>query len=275
MVRPEPLIRSRSNAGIQRVIAVLGGKDRSLVALEGERLVEDAVCAGVRIELLFVTPDKEAFAARIASSVGQVHWVEPDLMRRTSPLEQSPGVLALAVPPESRPLQDLARDAGPLLLIACGIADPGNLGALARSAEALGAAGILPIGGASPFNPKALRGSMGSLLRVPLYRASSAEEAAEVLEAAGLRQVVATTRGGESAERFDWQGPLALWISAETGAGPACCERFPRVSIPMAGLVESLNVTVAASLLLDAARRARAGERASERPRDEPRREKR
>ena len=217
---PEPLIRSRSNARIQRALAVFAGKDRSLVALEGERLIRDAVRAGIVIDSLFVVPGKEALAARVAPHAAQVHWVEPDLMRRVSSLEQSPGVLALAVPPESRGLRELSLGADTLLLVACGVADPGNLGALARSAEALGAAGILPLEGASPLLAKTLRGSMGSLLRLPLYRASSTEEAAAELERRGCRQVAAATRGGSDSDRFDWSGPLALWVSGETSRAP-------------------------------------------------------
>jgi TrmH family RNA methyltransferase len=261
LVGPQPLIRSRSNARIQRALAVFAGKDRSLVALEGERLVLDAVRAGVVIESVFVVPGKEALVARIAQPASQVHWVEPDLMQRVSSLEQSPGVLALAVPPESKRLRDLPVGPRMLLLVVCGVADPGNLGALARSAEALGAAGILPLDGASPWLPKTLRGSMGSLFRLPLYRASSTEEAALELERLGCRQVAAATRSGRDVARFDWSGPIALWISGETAAAPACFERFERVTIPMAGASESLNVTVAASLLMEAVRRSREGAR--------------
>jgi 23S rRNA (guanosine2251-2'-O)-methyltransferase len=85
--------------------------------------------------------------------------------------------------------------------------------------------------------------------------ADSAEEVADACEALGIRQITAATRGGRDLRRLDWSGPLALWIGSETGRLPAVCERFEGVSIPMAGSVESLNVTVAASLLLFAAGR--------------------
>ena len=142
------------------------------------------------------------------------------------------------------------------LLVVDGVSDPGNLGALARAAEALGVAGIgIVRGGARPWNAKALRGSMGSLLRLPVIRFDSAEVAARTLEERGVRRVVARTRGGTPAGEFDWSGPLALWVGSETGDSSSVTEGFEGVTITMEGRAESLNVTVAAALLLDAARR--------------------
>ncbi len=249
------IIRSRSNPRIRLAAAVLAGKERSLVALEGERLVRDALDAGLELELLLVAPERSELAEHARDRALEFAWVDAEVLARTSALEHSPGALALVRSPPRRALDTLELDERTLLLVLAGIADPGNLGALARSAEAFGAAGICPIGGADPLGSKALRGSMGSFLRLPIYGARSSEEAARELARLGLRQVAAATRGGTTERRFDWSGPLALWIAAETGAAPPCFERFETVTIPMAGAVESLNVTVAASLLLHAARR--------------------
>jgi TrmH family RNA methyltransferase len=157
------------------------------------------------------------------------------------------------------PAVDLAKiplDERALLLVVAGVADPGNLGALARSAEAFGARALLVArGGASPWNEKALRGSMGSLLRLPVGHGTDAEAIARALAARKVRQVSAATRGGEPLESFDWRGPIALWMGSETGALPASARAFERVTIPMAGEVESLNVAVAAALLLHASGR--------------------
>ena len=143
------------------------------------------------------------------------------------------------------------------MLVVAGVADPGNVGALARCAEAFGARAIVfAKGGASPWNEKALRGSMGSLLRVPVSYGASAETIAHELESRGVRQIVAATRGGKDPRAFDWDGPLALWITSETGALPPAASTFEKLTIPMAGRAESLNVTVAAALLLFASGRA-------------------
>jgi tRNA G18 (ribose-2'-O)-methylase SpoU len=169
----------------------------------------------------------------------------------------SPGILALCAPPPTRRLEELDLPADALVLVVAGTSDPGNLGALARSAEAAGCSLLaLVAGGVSPWNPKALRGSMGSLLRLPVASFGSPREAVEALSLRGLRQVAAATRDGTPLGRFDWSGRLALWVGAESGALPPEIAALERVTIPMAGRVESLNVTVAASLLLFAAGRA-------------------
>ena len=117
---------------------------------------------------------------------------------------------------------------------------------------------MLP-GGCSPWNEKALRGSMGSLLRLPVLRPAAAPEAVARLGSLGFRQVRAATRDGTPLERFDWSGRIALWFSSETGGLPAELDAhaFEDVSIAMAGGVESLNVTAAAAILLHAAARGR------------------
>ena len=173
------------------------------------------------------------------------------------------GLLGLVPTPPARDLQlGCVTGAEALILVVAGIADPGNLGALARSAEAAGAeAMVIVAGGASPWNAKALRGSMGSLLRLPLFFAASAQQAAELLAGMGLRQAIAATRGGESLWDFDWKGPIALWVNGETGEAPDTGRHLEPLTIPMAGGVESLNVTVAGSLLLFAATRAQDGQR--------------
>ena len=101
-----------------------------------------------------------------------------------------------------------------------------------------------------------MRGSMGSLLRLPIVRAATAEDLAAELSATGARSVTACTRGGSSWREFDWSGRIALWVGAETGLAPELTRDFDGVTIPMSGSVESLNVTVATSLLLFAAGRA-------------------
>ena len=74
-----------------------------------------------------------------------------------------------------------------------------------------------------------------------------------------MRQAIAATRGGEDPRAFDWTGPLALWITSETGALPPEAKDFEKLTIPMTGRAESLNVTVAAALLLFASGRAQDG----------------
>ena len=247
------VIRSKSNQELKRVGAALAGRDRDLLVLEGDRLVDEARDAGLELELVMVSEARLDRAHELEAAGLPVRLVDAELMNRVSDLVTSPGVLALARP--SAEGGALAVDATALFLVVTGVADPGNLGALARSAEAAGARGLCVIdGGASPWSTKALRGSMGSLLRLPVHRFADVEACTRAL--AGARHVRAATRGAPGFEAFDWTGPIAIWVGSESGDLPPDCEAFEGVSIPMRGRVESLNVTVAASLLLYAAGRA-------------------
>ncbi len=250
----QEVIRSRSNALLKRAGAAVSGKTPGVMVLEGDRLVDDAVAAGYGLEVVLVSAQREDRARELEAADLEVRRVEHELLARISSLETSPGVMALAVCPDGSELSALGPAEHPRTLVVAGLQDPGNLGALARTAEAAGFTALVTVrGGARCFGPKALRGSMGSLLRLAIWEVDSAEEIAGHLESHGVRQVCAVTRGGTDWRAFSWSPPLAIWVTGETGTSPAIMTDFEGVSIPMAGAVESLNVTVATSLLLFAA----------------------
>jgi TrmH family RNA methyltransferase len=179
-------------------------------------------------------------------------------MESISGVKTAPGSLALCAAPPTMELHRLPIDPAARLLVAAGVSDPGNLGALARSAEAFRARALfIARGGASPWNERALRGSMGSLLRLPVAYGLAEDEIERMLTSRGVRHVYAATRGGADPLEFEWKGPLAIWVSGETGAMPATKRNFESVTIPMAPSVESLNVAVAAAILLFASQRTR------------------
>lgn len=252
----EAVIRSRGNPIIKRIGAIRAGLEPQTIVLEGDRLVDDARRVGLALECILVAEDRRARADELERSGAHVRLVESELMAKLSALKSPPGVLALCATPASIDIASLRLDERTLLLVVAGVADPGNLGALARSAEAFGAQALLVArGGASPWNDKALRGSMGSLLRIPVHYGSDPGVLAEELAARRIRQACAATRGGKRPRDFEWRGPLALWVSAETGAMPASTRSFEPVTIEMTGQVESLNVAVATSILLFASGR--------------------
>lgn len=243
-------IRSRAHPLLKRVRAVRAGREAGVCVLEGERLVLDALGSGLAVEVLLVAEGRRVPEGLRGGEV-RVRYADADVLASVSALTTSPGILALAQAPPLLALGGLDPGPGALLALVAGVADPGNLGAIARAAEAAGACGLGLLGaGANPAGERALRGSMGSLLRLPLYRVESAEQPAE----RGLRPVVAATRGGVDPRHFDWSGPIALWLPGETGEAPVPRDA-ERVSLPMAGGVESLNVAVAAAVLLYAAGR--------------------
>jgi RNA methyltransferase, TrmH family len=186
--------------------------------------------------------------------------ISVDLLAGLSELETSPGVLAIA----RRPIFDeptLYRGV-PLVVVMVGLQNPGNVGGLLRSAEAASATGAyLSEGTADPFSWKALRGSMGSAFRVPHVRGISGRSALERARQRGL-QVVATDAHAPAAyDEVDFRRPTALLFGAEGSglAGELAASADRRVRIPMQAPVESLNVGVAAGVLLfEAARQRRA-----------------
>ena len=245
----DDVLRSRSNPLVKRLRAVRAGKVADRVLLEGERLVPDARASGLELEALLIAAERLATSPLAEHPAARA--ADRSVIGACSDLATAPDHLGLARAPRvAGPDSIEAGDRG-LLLVLADVADPGNLGACARVAEAGGATALgLAGGGASPLGAKALRGSMGSLLRLPLVRVRDAAE----LAALGWRSVRAATRGGRSFREHDWSGPTALWLTGETGraevSGPV-----EDVTIPMAGEVESLNVAVAAALLVFAAGR--------------------
>lgn len=135
-------------------------------------------------------------------------------------------------------------------VVAVGVHDPGNLGGLARTARALGAAGLVAWGGADPFHPRAVRASAGALLDLPVLEPRSQDEAARLLRSVEARE--AAPRGGADPVSLDWSGPCALVLGGEAEGVPATLSAAcrSRVTLPMRPGSESLNVGAAAAALL-------------------------
>ena len=259
-------IRSRANPLLKRLHALKrrSGREPDLALLEGTRLVREAAEAAV--ELLEVAastrpdPERDALVALLEHGGARVHRVEPGLLQALSELDTGPGLVAIARRPRLAETTALEPDA--LVLVAAGVQNPGNLGALLRTAEAAGAAAaLLGPGCADPFGWKSLRGAMGSAFRLPLCRFEAIPPLLERVRASGLRLVAADARGGTPWNEVDYRGATALAVGGEAGGLPAAllnaAER--RVHIPMPAPMESLNVAVAAGVLLfEAARQRRA-----------------
>jgi TrmH family RNA methyltransferase len=191
-----------------------------------------------------------------------VRLVDEGVLASLSEVETSQGILALA----RRPAFDeerIYRDT-PLVLVAAGVQNPGNLGALLRTAEAAGASGAyLTDGAADPFSWKALRGSMGSAFRLPHRRRLTTAEALARLEARGVDVIAADPRAARPYHAADLRRPTALLIGPEgRGLAPGLQALATRsVAIPMANGVESLNAAVAAGILFFEAARQRGAPR--------------
>jgi TrmH family RNA methyltransferase len=255
----ELVIRSRQNSLLKRAGAVGSGKEDDRFLLEGERLIRDALGAGVELEVVLVAEDDMGLAGDLAADGVEVRLVETGLLQQVSTLKTSPGSMALGVTPRLGSVREWTPGEGDLLLVVGPVADPGNLGALLRSAEAAGASAVVCLsGGTRPYGSKVLRGSMGSALRLPLFGGAPGETRA-ALEELGFRQAKAATRGGSDAASYDFSGSFALWIGGEVDDLPEEVADLEAVTVKTAGAAESLNVAVAGALLLFAAGRNQGG----------------
>jgi TrmH family RNA methyltransferase len=227
--------------------------------------VREAQRAGTAFEVVAVAISKleadseeGALARALAGSGTEVVSASDQVLDAMSPVRTPSGIVAIA---ERRPVvaADLCRDAG-FVLVAIDVQDPGNLGSLVRTAEAAGLSGVLVTGSsAHPFSWKAVRGSMGSVLRVPVATVPSVDAALACVKACGLHTVAAVAREGVPPEQVHWGGRVALLLGGE-GAGldpEVVAAANERVTIPMAQPVESLNVAVAAGILTYTARMQR------------------
>jgi TrmH family RNA methyltransferase len=141
----------------------------------------------------------------------------------------------------------------PLLIVADRIQDPGNLGTLVRLGEAVGTAGLVVVPGTvDPYHTRAARASAGSILRVPVGKISGPEEFGSWCRGRRLRIAVTLPEGGTPCERADLRGGMALVVGNEgEGVSRAWLEAADlRLTVPLEETVQSLNVTLAAAMLL-------------------------
>jgi TrmH family RNA methyltransferase len=256
-------ISSRHNDIVARYRSAARGDDPDIMLLDGEHLVADAADGNIRLRHVLVSaeaagrPPHAALLERLDRTGVEIAIATAPVMSAASPVRSPSPIVALAERPART---DVFRGTAPLVLIACDVQDPGNLGAIVRVAEAAGASGVIASGrSADPFGWKALRGSMGSALRLPLTVCPTLDAATAAARAHRSRVIAAVPRGGTSLFDAELTGGVAILIGGE-GAGlpnAAIASADERVSIPMAAPVESLNAAVTAALIAYEARRQR------------------
>jgi TrmH family RNA methyltransferase len=233
-----------------------GRERRGLTLAEGVRLLEEALASGVTVRgaatspTLEGTPRGSALKARLARGGVTLEAVDDDELARLSGTEHPQGIVAV-VEPRRWTLDDIPISPSTVVLVLDGVQDPGNVGALARTALGLGASGLVALPGtADLYNPKALRGSMGALFRLPSVSCGTDQFIAWA-RGAGVA-TWATAAGGVPVSRGGRDGPIALLVGNEgAGVDPQLAAVAARsVAVPLKGGVESLNVAVAAGILL-------------------------
>ena len=262
------LLSSRQNPIVRTFRALAGDPDPTgeRVLLDGAHLVRDAHAAGAVFEVLVVAAsrldvnhEEGALARRLEAGGVQLLAADDKVFAALSPVRSPSGIAAIARRKVTVPTSICAQPHA-LVIAAVDVQDPGNVGSVIRAAEAGGATGAFVCGAsANPFSWKALRGSMGSALRLPVVAGMTASAVMTCMAEAGVRMIAAVARDGDGPDDFDWRGSVGLFVGGE---GPGLADEViarcsARVTIPMARGVESLNVAVATGVLIYAARRQR------------------
>ena len=224
-------------------------------AIEGMRILEEAIRSGLKFKAVFFRESAENRAERLLPQLA-AHvdtLLLPDKLFGSAVPSESPQGVAALVRCKQFKLEDvLAKSqSGPLVAIA-GVQDPGNLGTILRSAEAFGAGGVLlGEGTVSPFNSKVVRASAGSVFRLPIAQVKLADTL-DALRDRGLRLIATSSHKGTPLDQANLSGPLAVFIGSEGAGVPRdlLAEMTESVAIPHSPNVESLNAGVAASIIL-------------------------
>jgi TrmH family RNA methyltransferase len=257
-------ITSRQNPLVSRFRDVARGEVPDRMLLDGEHLLQDALAARTPIEIAAFADDAvdgrlSDLADGVRRADGQVVAVSGAVLKAISPVQQPSGVVAIAARRE-RAIDDVFARAPQLVVVLSDVQDPGNVGAIVRAAEGCGATGVVTAERtADPFSWKALRGGMGSTLRIPVLSRQALASTIENARARHIRVFATVPRGGTPLPEADLRKPCAILLGGEGAGLPSATIEAAdaRLTIPMRAGIESLNVAVAAAIVLYEASRQR------------------
>ena len=258
-------IEGRHNALVKelRSAFVHGGANLDgYTAIEGLRILEEAIRSGLKFKAVFFSNAGVAKAERLLPQLAahvETLLLPNKLFSSAVPSDTPQGVAALVKVKEFNLEDVLARaGAGPIVIVV-GLQDPGNLGTILRSAEAFGAGGVvMGEGTVNHLNSKVVRASAGSVFRLPIAH-SKLDEVIEALQQHGIRRAATSSHEGTPLPNANLGGPLAILIGSEgTGISRDLLKEVDEIiAIPHSPQVESLNAGVAASIVLYEAARQR------------------
>ncbi|MHB8652749.1 MAG: TrmH family RNA methyltransferase [Terriglobia bacterium] len=238
------------------------------LAVEGPRALEEGLAAAPNVIVQSVLAGETAaqkFRALLdrLPRETEITLVADGLFARVAATPSPQGIAALVeLRPQSLDVILSRRDV--LLLIACGLQDPGNLGTMMRSAQALGATALLTLmETVSPFNPKAMRSSAGAIFHLPVFPGLPAATLFDQLRAAGVCIVATDRESPQALHQADLKGPLAFLIGKEASGLPEEITRHAdlRLSVPIRSGMDSVNAATAAGIFLYEAARQRGFEK--------------
>lgn len=227
---------------------------QGLLAVEGPHLVEEALQAALVQSVLVSRGAAERLGGLLHRLPKEAELAQvPDRLFRQIAQTETPQGIAALVEVRSHDLDKTLAEKEIVLLIACGPQDPGNLGTIVRSAQTLGATAVLALEGTvSPFNPKAVRASAGSIFRLPIFHDLKPDAIFDRLRTAGVRIIAADQRSPSPLWQADLRPSVAILIGREgTGLAPEIFkEAHQLLGIPIHPGPDSLNVAAAASIFL-------------------------
>ena len=249
-------ITSKSNQKIKDSAALLDSRERKKTGLfiaEGARLCEDAAKNGAEILKLFITKKASETYPDIFNTLSaaakETYFVDEAAAKKLSDTEKSQNIFCVC---RQKDDVNFPTENG-FFVLTDNVQNPDNLGAISRSAEAFGASGLLVSGGCDIYSPKALRASMGALLRFPVIRCFDSAEKIRELKKLGFKVYGSVPdKSAEDIRFVDKSGKTVLVIGNE-GAGmseEAKNECTSLVTIPMAGRAESLNAAAAGAVMM-------------------------
>ena len=243
------VIESTRNETVKRARALAQRKGRleqGVHFIEGEKLVREAVVSGAQFVDAFIEDGHDLMAAVLSGSGANVYTVRRSVMESLTQTGTPQWVCATVKTPD-QPIPEYY-PAGLIVALDC-VQDPGNLGTILRTADAMGACGLLlGEGCADPSAPKPLRAAMGSIYHIPVWQGNLENEAAR-LAAQGFTLVCGHLKGTDVLPE---PGEKCVLVIGNEGNGvsdaiAAQCEKY---RLPMYGFAESLNASVAAGILI-------------------------
>ena len=262
-------IEGRHNALVKELRQAFAHAERTEsaeCAIEGIRIVEEAIRSGLKFRAVFFRESAENVAEKLLPQIGshvETLLVPDNIFDGAVPSETPQGIAALVRLREFS-LDDILErlQVGPVMVIV-GLQDPGNLGTILRSAEAFGSAGVvLGEGTVSPFNSKVIRASAGSIFRLPVVLSKAdggVDSVVTKLRSQSVRLIATSSHKGTPLDQARLTEPSAIFVGSEGSGLPRnlMAQVDELVAIPHAPQVESLNAGVAGSIVLYEAARQR------------------
>jgi len=227
------------------------------LAAEGPHILEEALKPGARAtvhSVLISHTAQEEQRLLLAKLPRETELaLIPDRLFRQIAQTQAPQGIAALIELHPVELENILARPDAILVVACGLQDPGNMGAIIRSGDALGASAVITLmNTVNPYNPKAVRSCAGAILRLPVFANHQPEALFKMLRACGIRIVAADSHASQAISEADFTGPVAVLVGREAAGLPPEIQREADLPlrIPIRAEANSLNAATAAGIFL-------------------------